>query len=163
MDCDDLDGGAPAGPGPAGTADTMLRLQRFLPYRLSVVSNAISEAIAQVYRDQYGLSMTEWRLLAVLAEHPGQSAQQLVQLTRLDKVSISRALRRMLEAGLVQRRVDRSDRRRLPLLLSSAGTALYQRIAPAVVAREQQILGCLQQADLQLLHQLLDQLETRFC
>lgn len=139
-----------------------LQLQRFLPYRLSVVSNAISAAIAQVYRDQHGLSMTEWRLLAVLAEHPQQSAQQLVMLTRLDKVSISRALKRMLDAGWVQRRVDRSDRRRLPLLLSDAGQTLYAQIAPAVAAREQQILGALDSHSREQLHQLLDRLEALF-
>lgn len=144
------------------SSPSALRLHQFLPYRLSVVSNALSESIAQVYRDQHGLSMTEWRLLAVLAEHPQQSAQQLAQLTRLDKVSISRALKRMLDAGLVERRIDRADRRRMPLMLSAAGLSLYAQIAPAVAAREQKILGQLDSDTRAQLHQLLDQLEALF-
>lgn len=122
---------------------SLLQLEQFLPFRLSVVSNALSEAIAAVYRDEHGLSLTEWRLLAVLAECPGETAQRLVQRTRLDKVSISRGLKALVGRGLVERGADRADARRRPLRLSEAGSRLYQIIAPAVLARARSIFDAL--------------------
>lgn len=138
---------------------SLLQLEQFLPFRLSVVSNALSEAIAAVYRDEHGLSLTEWRLLAVLAECPGETAQRLVQRTRLDKVTISRGLKALVTRGLVERSADRADGRRRPLRLSSAGTRLYHTIAPAVLAREREILGALLPAQEEQLRGLLDRLQ----
>ena len=79
-------------------------LERFLPYRLSLLSNTVSEGIATAYRKQHGLSVTEWRVVAVLGRFPGQTASEIVKRTAMDKVSVSRAVKRLQLKGLVERK-----------------------------------------------------------
>jgi DNA-binding MarR family transcriptional regulator len=82
-----------------------LRLDAYLPYRLSVASNAVSGLIARAYQDRFGLTIPQWRLICVLAEHGGMTQAQIVGRTVMDKVTVSRAAQ-----GLLQRRlVDRAD------------------------------------------------------
>ena len=65
-----------------------LKLEQFLPYRLSVASNTLSQAIAQDYEQRYALSMTEWRVMAVLARYDGEGfgAREVAERTAMDKV-----------------------------------------------------------------------------
>ena len=69
-----------------------LNLDRFMPYRLSVVTNRVSSAIAQHYSQRFDLSIPEWRVIAVLGQSPGLSARQVAQRTAMDKVQVSRAV-----------------------------------------------------------------------
>ena len=48
---------------------TMLNLEEFLPYRLSVLSNTISGTLAEAYSSQHGLTIPEWRVLAILGRN----------------------------------------------------------------------------------------------
>src|SRR5690606_13681469 len=80
-------------PGHRTTDHTRLELERFLPYRLSILSNRMSQAIAREYQQRFDLSMTEWRVIAVLARLDGEpvSAREVAAYTAMDKVAISRA------------------------------------------------------------------------
>src|SRR3954469_13741602 len=80
-----------------------LDLEHFLPYRLSVLSNRISSAIAREYSQRFGLGVTEWRVMAVLGRYPGLSANQVATRTAMDKVAVSRAVARLLDAGRLLR------------------------------------------------------------
>ena len=73
---------------------SVLELEHFLPYRLSVLSNRISQAIARIYAERFDLSITEWRLMAVMGRYPDLTAAQLVERTAMDKVAVSRAVAR---------------------------------------------------------------------
>ena len=75
-------------------APSKLHLENFLPYRLSVLSNTVSGAIAAAYFAHFGLSIPEWRVMAVLAANPGLSAAEVTARTAMDKVAVSRALAR---------------------------------------------------------------------
>ena len=99
-----------------------LELERFLPYQLSIVSNTVSQAIADEYQQRFDLGTTEWRVMAVLARYDGEglSARQVARLTAMDKVAISRALARLVEKGRVLRRVHHGDKRRSVLRLSAS-------------------------------------------
>ncbi|RPI16344.1 MAG: MarR family transcriptional regulator [Lysobacterales bacterium] len=119
---------------------SLIELESFLPYRLSVLSNVVSDAIALAYRNRYGLSIPEWRVVAVLARHPGISAAEVGALTRMDAVTVSRAVSRLLRAGRVRRRVSREDRRRSVLRLSAAGGAVYRAVAPLALRFEAELL-----------------------
>lgn len=134
-----------------------LDLPHFLPYLLSRVSNAVSEALAEVYRDSADLGLTEWRLIAVLAAQPGIAATELVRITLLDKVAVSRALKRLLARRLVRRTTVRNDRRQRRLRLSEAGHALYADIAPKVAEKERALLAVLGPAGRLQLETLLRQ------
>ena len=89
-----------------------LRLATFLPFRLSVLSNAVSQRIAELYDREFGLSVWQWRVMAVTADTPGISATEIGQRTQMDKVAVSRAVARLLERALIQREIHGDDRRR---------------------------------------------------
>jgi DNA-binding MarR family transcriptional regulator len=124
-----------------------LVLEDFLPYRLSILSNRVSNAIARVYQRKFGLSIPEWRLVAVVGRFGPMSANEAAERTEMDKVRVSRAVQRMLAAGLLERATDAQDRRRSILQLSPKGAAIRIEIAPYAHAIEQQLLAPLSDAD----------------
>ena len=134
-------------------------LERLLSYRLSVLSNRVSNAISSEYHRRFGLAITEWRVMAVLGRAPDLSANQVAQRTAMDKVAVSRAVARLLEAGRLLRSFDDDDRRRSVLRLSDAGYAVYDQIVPMALGFEQQLLGELPADERDLLFRLLDRLD----
>lgn len=138
----------------------MLELECFLPYRLSVLSNRISQAIARIYQQRFGLDVTEWRIMAVLGRYPGLSAGEVAERTAMDKVAISRGVARLLERELITRAVHEDDRRRSILGLSEAGRAVYDEIAPLALDYEQRLLAELADEEREWLQRLLARLDT---
>lgn len=124
-----------------------LVLEDFLPYRLSILSNRVSNAIARIYQRRFGLSIPEWRLIAVVGRFGPMSANEAAERTEMDKVRVSRAVQRMLAAGLLERATDAQDRRRSILQLSPKGAAIRVEIAPFAHQIEQQLLAPLSDAD----------------
>src|SRR5450755_4819515 len=98
-----------------------LELERFLPYRLSVLTNRISTAIARVYVRRFALTVAEWRVMAVIGRFGGMSANAVCERTAMDKVRVSRAVARLMAAEHLDRRVDAADRRRALLDLTPSG------------------------------------------
>ena len=117
-----------------------LRLDKFLPYRLSVASNLSSAVIARAYDRLFAISVPEWRVVALLAETPRATQQELVTLSRMDKMIVSRAVRALVERRLVARAPDVSDRRAWCLTLTDAGSALYARVVPEARRLERDLL-----------------------
>ncbi|MBW3549504.1 MAG: MarR family winged helix-turn-helix transcriptional regulator [Proteobacteria bacterium] len=136
-----------------------LDLEHFLPYRLSVLSNRVSSAIAQVYSERFSLSVTEWRVMAVLGRYPGLSANEVAQRTGMDKVAVSRAVSRMVDAGRLLRQMHDDDRRRSVLRLSRAGYTIYDQITPLALAFERRLLDGIDADERELLVRLLDRLD----
>lgn len=136
-----------------------LDLDRFLPYRLSVLSNRLSSAIAREYSQRFDLGVTEWRVMAILGRTPELSANQVAQRAAMDKVAVSRAVARLLASGRIERDFDEDDRRRSVLRLSEAGYAIYDDIVPLALDFERQVLGELPAQERALLFRLLDRLD----
>lgn len=145
-------------PGTSAPADA-LELERFLPYRLSVLSNRLSDAIAREYSQRFALGVTEWRVMAVLGRWPGLTASQVAQRTAMDKVAVSRAVARLLEAGRISRVADAGDRRRALLRLSPAGQAIHDQVVPQARAFEHRVFDGVSQAERESLFRLLDRLD----
>jgi DNA-binding MarR family transcriptional regulator len=122
-----------------------------------VVSSAISDA----YRRRFGLSIPEWRVIAVLARHPGISAAEVADLTRMDAVAVSRAVSRLLRAGRLRRNVSRNDRRRSVLSVSRAGAAVYREVAPLALQFERELLEGMNRADRAALDRAIATLTAR--
>lgn len=135
-----------------------LDLERFLPYRLSVLSNRVSQSIAQGYAERFGIGITEWRVIAVLGRDTELSANEVAERTAMDKVAVSRAVARLLERGLLQRDTHGDDRRRSVLALSEAGYAVYDEVVPVARAYEQRLLAPLDDAERAMLDGLLTKL-----
>ncbi|WDS35581.1 MarR family winged helix-turn-helix transcriptional regulator [Pseudoxanthomonas sp.] len=135
-----------------------LQLETFIPYQLSVLSNRVSQAISAEYYRRFGLVMTEWRTMCVLARYPGLSAGEVAEQTAMDKVAVSRAVARLLERELVSRDIHGDDRRRSVLALSTKGQALHDTVAPLVLECEHRLLSVLDAEELAQLHHLMERL-----
>ncbi len=118
-----------------------LRLDQFLPYRLSIASNRVSSAVATAYQAMFALKIPEWRLIAVIAEGQAMTQQALGAATQMDKVTVSRAAIALVDRGLVKRTPNPDDQRSHLLSLSKAGQALYASIAPMALALEQRVFA----------------------
>ena len=138
----------------------MLDLEHFLPYRLSVLSNRISQSIARIYQQRFGLDVTEWRIMAVLGRYPDLSAVEVAERTAMDKVAISRAVARLLERGLLTRDVHGDDRRRSVLALSADGVAVYDEVAPMALDYEKRLLAGLADEERECLDRVLSRLDA---
>jgi len=138
-----------------------LRLSGFLPYRLSVLANTVSTAIAGAYAKRFGLSIPEWRVLAVLADRPNLSAAEVAEQTAMDKVAVSRAVASLLRAKRLQRRMARADRRRSVLCLSSAGERVYSEVVPFALRYEKALTAHLNNEDRITLDRLIGVLLAR--
>jgi len=132
-----------------------LHLERFLPYRLSVLSNTVSSAIAAAYFMNFGLSIPEWRVMAVLAANPGLSAAEVTARTAMDKVAVSRAVNSLISAGRLHRTTAPKDRRRTHLALTSAGARVYARVVPMALQYERNLVAPLSARDLATLDRLV--------
>lgn len=135
-----------------------LQLDRFLPYRLSILTNLVSSAIAGAYSQRFGLSIPEWRVMAVLAQQSDLSAAQVAERTAMDKVAVSRAVSRLLARGRLERRTAVADRRKSMLSLSNEGRNIYAEVVPVALRLERSLLAVLGEADRQALERILDTL-----
>jgi len=138
-----------------------MQLQQFLPYRLAVLADAVSRSMAAVYHQRFALSRDEWRLLAALGEGGPLQAAQAAQVTTLDKMQASRALRSLEARGLVERQTDETDRRHVIVQLRPAGRALLRQVQPMVMAREAYLLEALDEDERALLDRALAKLLQR--
>ena len=135
-----------------------LKLDRFVPYRLSVLTNTISRALALGYAERFGLTIPQWRIVAVLGHDPDLSAVEVAKRTVMDKVSVSRAVTALESDGRLIRRVDSSDRRRSLLRLSAAGRAVYREIVPLARSYEMRLLSTLTASERAAFNDLLTRL-----
>lgn len=138
-----------------------LELDRFFPYRLAVLQGLVTRTIAQIYAQQFSLTIYEWRILAVLGHEQPLIANEIGQRANLDKVQVSRAIGRMLEHGLLIRRQDVHDKRRTRLRMSVKGWKVYQQIIPRARERERRLLDTLTREEKNLLDGLMEKLLLR--
>ena len=135
-----------------------LQLSTFLPFRLSVLSNTISRRIADLYDREFGLSVWQWRVMAVTADTPGISATEIGQRTEMDKVAVSRAVAGLIELGYLERRPAPEDARRANLHLTQAGLDVYALIVPMARAEEERLVSALSVSEQAELEQLMGKL-----
>ncbi len=118
-----------------------LRLDQFIPYRLSVAANAVSTRISQSYRKRFRLKIPEWRLIAILAEQERMTPQEIGKAGELDKITVSRAATALIRRGLIGQDKNPEDGRSHYLSLTAEGLALYEQVAPAAKAMEAELLS----------------------
>lgn len=137
---------------------TRLDLDSFVPYRLSVLTNRVSGAIARHYSERFDLSVPEWRVIAVLGQAPGLSAREVAQRTAMDKVQVSRAVQSLLAAKRLTRTAHLQDGRVAHLSLSAKGQAIYDEVVPLALSLERQFLSVLGPGEQKSLDTLLTKL-----
>lgn len=137
-----------------------LVLDDFIPYRLSVTSNLVSDSIARTYEALFGLTIPEWRLVAVVAESGGITQQAIGARTLMDKVTVSRAAIALVDRGLLARQANPEDRRSHLLDLTDAGRDLYKAIAPKALDLESRIFAAFDPTEVAQFMDMLRRIEA---
>lgn len=138
------------------TEPLALDFSRFLPYRLSVLANTVSQDIATEYEARFGLTVTQWRVMATLGRHDKLAARDVARHAAMDKVAISRAVAGLVERKLVIRQIARHDRRESRLRLSAAGRRIHNQIVPLALEHERRLLERLNVEEQRWLLRILD-------
>jgi DNA-binding MarR family transcriptional regulator len=138
-----------------------LILRDFLPYRISVVAEAVSRLFAARYEQRFGLSIPEWRVMAVLGEGAPQSTQAVIGRTGMDRVRVSRAVIRLADKGLLDRAAHPRDQRAQMLSLSRRGRAVYDEIVPLAREMQARLADALTEAERGQLDRILAKLARR--
>ncbi len=141
--------------------ENALILEDFLPYRLAILSHTVSSLIARVYDKRFGLTIPEWRVIAIVGRFPGLSAVEVAERTMLDKVAVSRAVTKLIKAGRIEREFADADRRRSILNLSEEGLKVHNEIAPLALRMEEDLLHGLTDEQIGTLNVVIERLLAR--
>ena len=135
-----------------------LILEDFLPYRLSITSHTVSTNVARIYEKRFGVSIPEWRVIAILGRFPGISAVEVAERTLMDKVAVSRAVTKLIKNGRIDRQFADADRRRSILNLSEKGRKVHNEIAPLALEFERKLVEDISEEDYERFNSTLEQL-----
>lgn len=138
-----------------------LELENFLPYRLSVLAQLVSESLHDLYAGPFDLTVTQWRIMAALGRFAPLTASDVGKRIVMDKVAVSRAVAGLMKRQLIERATDRTDRRRASLKLSVKGRALHARIVPIALGYEARLQTALTPEERQIFESLSDRLFAR--
>lgn len=134
-------------------------LRRFLPMRLTALSNRLARRAARLYGKRFNLSAAEWRVMAALGQQGAMAGNAVIAQTTMDKVRVSRAVATLLKAGLITRDSDPQDRRRAILALTTNGRVLFQQIVPMIEHAEAEMMALLSETERNTLSGALAKIE----
>ncbi len=137
-----------------------LLLETFLPYRLNVAAAQVSEGLARVYSERFGLDIPGWRVIATLGQFGEATAKAIGAHSRMHKTKVSRAVLDLETRGLLRRSANPADKREAFLSLTGAGEAVYREIAPLALAYQDGLLRRLTEAQRQALDGILGVLSS---
>lgn len=139
----------------------VLRLESFLPYRLVVAANLVSQATARTYATKYGIGIAEWRVIAQLGEFGTMTAKQIGERSHMHKTKVSRAVATLTKRKMLAKRANREDKREAFLSLSPVGLEVYESIAPSALALSQRMFGEVSAEDRAAFERVLDTVTAR--
>lgn len=133
-------------------------LSDFLPYQVAVLSSRISRLLSTVYEEQFGLSMPEWRVLVHVARCEKVSIREIHNCVNLEKPRVSRAVAKMVEAGLLAKTVSSQDQRLVEIRLTEAGQCVLNEIVPNALSFEAKLIEEFSKDEAKQLAVLMDRL-----
>jgi DNA-binding MarR family transcriptional regulator len=149
------DRGATAGEAAA------LKLEDFLPYRLNVVANLVSQALSRIYAERYDIGVPEWRVLVTLGQYGVMTGKQIGAHSHMHKTKVSRAVAQLEKRKFVSRRTNRADLRESFLSLTSAGRSVYEDLAPSALEFTKRLVEVIEPTDRAALDRALRKLSER--
>jgi DNA-binding MarR family transcriptional regulator len=144
--------------GQAEHEASMLQLEDFLPYRLNVAASNVSQGLAQIYSNRFGLDIPGWRVIATLGQMGQSTAKAIGAHSHMHKTKVSRAVSELEERRLIQRMINPSDKREMFLALTAAGKRTYADIVPLAKAYQQSLLSGYSAEDQALFKRMLAEL-----
>ncbi len=139
-------------------AEHSLELSAFVPFRLNRLATGVSQYLAVIYRERFGLDIPQWRVMATVGGR-ACTAQYIAASTRMHKTRVSRALAELEARDLIERASNEQDRREREVRLTKAGRRMYIELVPVALDRERSLLACLAPEQLQGFLAGLDVLE----
>ena len=137
---------------------TTFRLAEFLPYRIVALGQAMGQGLASQYADEFGLTIPEWRTLALIGQYDGVTAARVVAETPMDKATVSRAVSGLVDRGLARRTPHAADRRASVLALSAEGREVFAAVSERALAYEARLLDGFSDAERRTLDRALAKL-----
>lgn len=146
---------------PSVDTDAALKLEDFLPYRLNVCANLVSQALSRIYADRYKIGVPEWRVLVTLGQFDMMTAKAIGLHSHMHKTKVSRAVALLEDRKLVARRANRADMREAFLSLTPAGRDIYNDLAPSALEFARQLMETIAPEDRAALWRVLSKLTER--
>jgi DNA-binding MarR family transcriptional regulator len=144
-------------PAPAEAGPT-LDLERYVPAFITFIANKLSNSATAFYQREFGVNVTEWRIMSLLAIEPGIPASRICHVIGFDKGPVSRTLAGLEKRGLVSIRTDPNDGRTHSISLTAKGRATHDKVIVAAHERERRLLSCLNKDEREVLISLLRRL-----
>jgi DNA-binding MarR family transcriptional regulator len=145
----------PAAAGRTGRAEQVLDLDRYVPALITFIANKLSRTATVLYQKRFGVNVTEWRILALLAIEPEISAARICHVIGFDKGPVSRTLAAMEARGLVAIKADQQDGRTYSISLTARGSTAHDQVIAVALERERRLLSCLNKGERETLIELL--------
>ena len=146
---------APVSPSPLPT----LLLANFAPFRITRLATGVSDHLAQLYKQRFGLEVPEWQVIVTIGSTWTCTAQHIADSTRMHKTRVSRAIAQLVKRGLIERTCNADDRREMELRLTKTGRATYAELVPLALERERALMACLGEEELRAFNEGLERLE----
>lgn len=144
-----------------GEPEAALKLEEFLPYRLNVCANMVSQALSRIYAERYKIGVPEWRVLVTLGQFGMMTAKAIGAHSCMHKTKVSRAVALLERRKLVARRANRADLREAFLSLTPAGRDIYGELAPIAIEFANKLLESVDPADRAALDRAIKKLTER--
>ncbi|MEM6465151.1 MAG: MarR family winged helix-turn-helix transcriptional regulator [Pseudomonadota bacterium] len=141
-------------------SDAPLPLHRFLTYRMARVQSKLNTQASRLLRAKAGLSLAQWRILALIGSNPGARSTDLTRISAMDKGQFSRKLKTLVDDRLVTVTMAAEDHRTMKLELSESGQALFERTLPHMRERQMALSSLLAPEEEEMFFRVLDRLET---
>lgn len=138
-----------------------LRLEEFLPYRLNVLAATVSESLATLYAERYGIGIPEWRIIATLGQFGRMTGRDIASHSRMHKTTVSRAAAALEAKGWIKREANRADLREAFLALKPKGRAVYDDLVPRALSFADGLLDGLNAQERAVLDHLIRHLMLR--
>ena len=142
------------------TRPDTLALKDFVPFRLNRLADAVSVNLSEIYRDRFGLEISEWRVLVTVGQRRECTAHYIASSTRMHKTRVSRAVSSLEYRKLLERTSNTEDGREMPLGLTRAGKRMYSALVPLALDRERKLLSCLSDSERRAFLGAMSQLEA---
>jgi DNA-binding MarR family transcriptional regulator len=132
-----------------------LDLERYVPAFVTFIANKLSRSATVFYQKRFGINVTEWRIMSLLAIEPGITASRICHVIGFDKGPVSRTLTTLQNRGLIAIKTDANDGRSHSIALTSKGRGIHDEVIVAALERERLLLACLRKDEREVLIDLL--------
>jgi DNA-binding MarR family transcriptional regulator len=132
----------------------------FLSSRVLRLSNTLGLYASRRYRDEFGITLPEWRVLSIVASGEPTTAREISRNLATDKGWVGLSAESLKKRGLVSGSPDERDGRRILLVLTDEGRKLHSAVLAVAQERQERLLKSLPQGSAEVLFACLDRLQA---